>query len=292
MNCNLCPRLCGVNRTKMPGVCASPEAMTVARAAAHFGEEPCISGARGSGTIFFCGCGLRCVFCQNAAISRGGAGEKVDITKLRAIMQTLRAQGVHNINLVTASHYTDIVAEALTDFDLGLPVVWNSAGYERSETLRLLEGKVQIYLPDFKFFDPALARRYAAAPDYPEVAKAALFEMFDQAGDIEFDGDGLLTRGLLIRHLLLPGQVEDSLRVIDWVSDNFPPGTVMFSLLAQYTPMPGLEQYPELMRRLTTEEYEKAVEHLYASRITRGYVQELDAAGERYIPAWDLTGVG
>jgi len=265
--------------------------MTVARAAAHFGEEPCISGTRGSGAIFFCGCGLRCVFCQNAAISRGAAGKKVDITQLRAIMGHLKAQGVHNINLVTASHYTNAAAEVLEGFDPGLPVVWNSSGYERAETLRLLRGKVQVYLPDFKFFDPALAARYANAPDYPEAAKAALLEMFDQAGDIEFDGDGLLTRGLLIRHLVLPGQVEDSLRVIDWVSESFPPGTVMFSLLAQYTPMPGLEKYPELQRRLTAEEYNRAAERLYASRITQGYVQELDAASESYIPAFDLTGI-
>jgi len=271
--------------------------MTIARAAAHFGEEPCISGTRGSGTIFFCGCGLRCVFCQNAAISQGGAAGgdavsvQVDITRTCAILRGLKAQGVHNLNLVTASHYTDVIAETLAGFDPGLPVVWNSSGYERVETLKLLRGKIQIYLPDFKFFDPALAARYANAPDYPEAAKTAILEMFEQVGDIEFDDDGLLLRGLLIRHLVLPGQVEDSFKVIDWVSRSFPPGTVMFSLLAQYTPMAGLERYPELTCRLTAEEYGRAAERLYASRITRGYVQELDAASETYIPAFDLTGV-
>lgn len=293
MTCTLCPRACGADRARAPGLCGAPWEMRVARAAAHFGEEPCISGTRGSGTIFFAGCGLRCVFCQNAAISRDdAAGKTVDITELRAAMDRLRAAGVHNLNLVTASHYTDAVAEALTGYSPGLPVVWNSSGYERADTLRRLRGKIQVYLPDFKFFDPALAARFAAAPDYPEAAKAALLEMFSQVGDIELDGDGLLTRGLLIRHLVLPGHVQDSLRVIDWVAETFPPGTVMFSLLAQYTPMPGLEAVcPELARRLAPEEYRRAEEALYASRITQGYVQELDAAGETYIPAFDLTGV-
>ena len=263
----------------------------VCRAAPHFGEEPCISGTRGSGAVFFAGCNLRCVFCQNHDISRGAAGEAVDVARLRDIFLALRDQGVHNINLVTPTHYADVIAEALSGLSLGIPVVWNSGGYESVETLRRLEGLVQVYMPDYKYADAALAGRYSAAPDYPETALAALREMYRQTGPFVLDGDGVLQRGLLIRHLILPGAPENTLRVIDAVEDNFPAEHVMFSLMSQYTPMPGLEAYPELRRRVSAAEYERCLSYLDFSDIKHGYTQSPESATEDMIPAFDGTGV-
>ncbi len=263
----------------------------VCRAAPHFGEEPCISGTRGSGAVFFAGCSLRCVFCQNRGISRGAAGEAVTVPQLREIFLRLRDRGVHNINLVTPSHYSDVIAEALSGLDLGIPVVWNSGGYESVETLRSLEGLVQIWLPDWKYADSALAARYSAAPDYPQVVTAAVKEMFRQAGPFELDGDGLLRRGVLIRHLVLPGAPENTLRVIDAVEDNLPAKQVLFSLMAQYTPMPGLDDYPALQRRVTQEEYDRCMSYLDFSGIDHGYYQSPESATDEMIPAFDGTGV-
>ncbi len=263
----------------------------VCRAAPHFGEEPCISGTRGSGAVFFAGCNLRCVFCQNRAISRGAAGETVSAARLRDIFRSLRDQGVHNLNLVTPTHFSGVIAEALSGLSLGIPVVWNSSGYESVETLRRLEGLVQIYMPDFKYADPALAARYSAAPDYPETALAAIREMYRQVGPFAMDGDGILRRGLLIRHLILPGAPENTLRVIDAVEDNFPAEYILFSLMSQYTPMPGLEEFPELQRRVSPEEYERCASYLDFSDISNGYYQSLESATDEMIPAFDGTGV-
>ena len=289
--CTLCPRRCGVDRTAGLGFCASPRQALVTRAAPHFGEEPCISGTRGSGAVFFSGCNLRCVFCQNHSISRGGAGKALDTAGLRELFLRLRDQGVHNLNLVTPSHYSDRIAEALAGLDLGIPVVWNSSAYESVEQLRQLEGLVQVYLPDFKYADRALAGALSAAPDYPETALAAIREMIRQTGPAELDGDGLLRRGVLIRHLVLPGHAENSLRVIDAIEDLLPYRDVLFSLMSQYTPMPGLERWPELTRTLTAEEYGRVCSYLDFSSIERGYVQSLEAASEEMIPAFDGTGV-
>ena len=245
--CSLCPRRCGADRAAgQTGFCGAPETPVVARAAPHFGEEPCISGTRGSGAVFFAGCNLRCVFCQNYALSRNQLGREITVQRLRDIFLELRDQGVHNINLVTPSHDARAIAQALDGLELGVPVVWNSSGYESVETLRMLEGLVQIYLPDLKYADAALAARYSAAPDYPETARAAILEMFRQTGPFRMDGDGLLQSGVLIRHLILPEQGDNSRRVIDWVSDTFEPGDVLFSLMSQYTPMGELSAFPEL----------------------------------------------
>jgi len=289
--CRLCPRRCGAERDRSPGFCGVPAAPLVCRAAPHFGEEPCISGSRGSGAVFFAGCALGCVYCQNREISRGSAGVKLDVPALRDLFRRLADSGVHNLNLVTASHFSDTVAEALAGLRLEIPVVWNSSGYETVEQLRQLEGLVQVWLPDFKYADPMLAARYSAAPDYPQVALAAIQEMYRQAGPADLDADGLLRRGVLIRHLILPGAAENTLRVIDAVEDHFPAQNILFSLMAQYTPMPGLDRWPELTRPVSREEYERCRSYLDFSEIEKGYVQELESAGTEQIPAFDGTGV-
>lgn len=290
--CTLCPRRCGADREAgQIGFCGVPAAPMVCRAAPHFGEEPCISGTRGSGAVFFAGCNLRCVFCQNREISRGSAGETLTAAQLRELFLRLRDQGVHNLNLVTPTHYADVIAQALTGLDLGIPVVWNSSGYESVETLRRLEGLVQIYMPDYKYADAALAARFSGAPDYPETALEALREMFRQVGPFRLDGDGILQRGLLIRHLILPGAAENTLRVIDRVEDNFPPDGVLFSLMSQYTPMPGPEDFPELHRPISDAEFARCRSYLDFSDLRFGYWQSPEAATGDMIPAFDGTGV-
>ena len=290
--CSLCPRRCGADRAaSQPGFCGAPETPVVARAAPHFGEEPCISGTRGSGAVFFAGCNLRCVFCQNYALSRNQLGREITVQRLRDIFLELRDQGVHNINLVTPSHDARAIAQALDGLELGIPVVWNSSGYESVETLRMLEGLVQIYLPDLKYADAALAARYSAAPDYPEVAGAAILEMFRQTGPFRMDGDGLLQSGVLIRHLILPEQGDNSRRVIDWVSDTFEPGDVLFSLMSQYTPMGELSAFPELRHTVSPALNAAIYAHLLDSRIEDGFYQDLEAATGEMIPKFDGTGV-
>ena len=291
--CNDCPRQCAAKRgpDEPGGVCRSPALPRVSRAAPHYGEEPCISGPRGSGTIFFTGCNLRCVFCQNREISRGGGtGEILSVPQLRDLMLRLRDQGVHNLNLVTGAHFVRPIAEALRGLDLGIPVVWNSSGYESVESLRLLDGLVQVYLPDFKYWKPALAKRYSLAEDYPAVAAAAIHEMYRQTGPYALDGDGMLRRGVLIRHLILPGQDLNAMDVIDFAAEEFPAGSVLFSLMSQYTPMPGLERFPELQRRVDAETNQRLISYLQ-KRGLEGYWQEPDAATDEMIPAFDGTGL-
>ena len=289
--CTLCPRRCAVDRTTGSGFCASGELPTVARAALHFHEEPCISGTRGSGAVFFTGCNLRCVYCQNHTIICGAGGKAVTPERLREIYFALIAEGAHNINLVTPSHFADTVARSL-EGGLPVPVVYNCGGYESVETLRMLEGKVQIYLPDFKYTDQVLAARYSAAPDYPQIVEAALAEMVRQTGDWQADDNGILQRGVLIRHLVLPGHLENTFGVIDRVHTRFPRnGQVLFSLMRQYTPVVPLPQFPNLCRRVTDDEYEKAEQYLFDSGIEDGFVQDEDSAEEEYIPAFDGTGV-
>lgn len=291
-SCSLCPRRCGADRAAgQTGFCGAPEAPVVARAAPHFGEEPCISGTRGSGAVFFAGCNLRCVFCQNYALSRNQLGREITVQRLRDIFLELRDQGVHNINLVTPSHDARAIAQALDGLELGIPVVWNSSGYESVETLRMLKGLVQIYLPDLKYADAALATRYSAAPDYPETARAAILEMFRQTGPFRMDGDGLLQSGVLIRHLILPEQGDNSRRVIDWVSDTFEPGDVLFSLMSQYTPMGELSAFPELQHTVSPALNAAIYAHLLDSRIEDGFYQDLEAATGEMIPKFDGTGV-
>lgn len=290
--CRLCPRNCGSLRTPETGggVCGQGLTARVARAAPHMWEEPPISGERGSGAVFFAGCALKCVYCQNYALSRGEMGVPVSPEKLREIYRRLIDRGVHNINLVTAGHFLPAVLESLRE-PLPVPVVWNSSGYETVEQVRSLEGKVRVYLPDMKYMDSDLAQKYSAAPDYPETAKKAVLEMFRQTGPYVMGEDGLLRSGVMIRHLVLPGALENTRRVIDWVAGTFDAGDVLFSLMSQYTPMGRACDYPELDRRLTEDEYRQALGYMEERGIVDGFYQELDSAGEEYTPDFDLTGV-
>ena len=242
MRCNVCPRNCGAERTEIRGggVCGQPSAPVVAKAMLHQWEEPCLVGRRGAGTVFFSGCNLRCCFCQNGPISQEGFGKTVSVERLREIFRELIGQGAACLDLVTPTHFSDAIIEALGDEDWGVPVVWNCGGYEKVETLRRLEGKVQVYLPDFKYAMAEKGKRYSAAEDYFEVASAAILEMFRQTGPYVLE-EGRLKRGVLIRHLLLPGELENTRRCIDWVAEHFRPGEVLFSLMSQYTPQPGAE---------------------------------------------------
>lgn len=290
--CNDCPRRCSAVRSEAAGegFCRSGELPWLVRAAPHFGEEPCISGRRGSGAIFFSGCNLRCVFCQNREISRQSVGKSVSVPRLREIMLSLRDQGVHNINLVTPTHFTRTIAEALDGLELDIPVVWNSSGYESAETLRMLDGLVQIYMPDYKYADRELARRFSAAEDYPETAAAAIEEMFRQRGPFVMGRDGLLQSGVLIRHLILPGHDANSMDAIDFAADAFPEGSVLFSLMSQYTPMETFVRFPELNGRVSAESNE-LLRHYMRTRGLEGYWQEADSATGEMIPAFDGTGV-
>lgn len=291
MICRLCPRNCGALRTSTEGqgLCRMPETPLLARAALHHWEEPPISGTRGSGTVFFTGCPLGCVFCQNGDISQRNFGKPVTEERLWDICQELIAQGAHNINFVTPTHYAHVLA-SLLERPLPVPVVYNCGGYEKVDTLRALEGKVQIYLPDFKYLDPAAAQRYSGAPDYPEVATAAIQEMVRQTGPCQFDENGLLTRGVIIRHLILPGQVQGAKAVMDWVAETFPPHTVLFSLMSQYTPWGDLSQVPEVNRRLRRGEMQSAQDYMAALGLD-GFTQERTSSKEEYTPPFDLTGV-
>ncbi len=271
-------------------MCLSPALPRVARAAAHFGEEPCIGGSRGAGAVFFTGCNLRCVFCQNREISRGQTGRTLTVPQLRDLFLRLRDQGVASLDLVTGTHYTPWIAEALSGLDLGIPVVWNSSGYDSVESLRLLEGLVQVYMPDFKYWKPDLAKRYAAAGDYPQAAKAAIKEMFRQVGPYELDESGILQKGLLIRHLILPEQDLNAMDVMDFAAEEFPPGSVLFSLMSQYTPMPGLERFPELQKPIDPELNDRLIRYMQRLGLA-GYWQEPDSATADQIPDFDLTGL-
>ena len=275
MICNACPRRCGAERSEYQpgGVCASPALPRIARAAPHYGEEPCISGERGSGTVFFSGCNLRCVFCQNHEISRSKLGKTVSVERLADIFLELQDKGVHNINLVTPTHYTDAIVAALERAKLRIPVAWNSSGYDSVESLKKLEGLVRIYMPDFKYMDSQLAKRYSAAPDYPETAKAAIREMFRQTGPFVLDDEDMLQSGVLIRHLILPGD------------------DILFSLMAQYTPMPNTERFPELQKTVSAETNDALVEYMTRRGIYNGFWQEPCSATDDMIPDFDLTGV-
>lgn len=291
-NCQLCPRSCGADRSNgQHGICGMAADPVVARAALHYGEEPCISGQKGSGTVFFCGCPLHCVFCQNGSISTAApsAGKPITVARLREIFLELRAAGAHNINLVTGTHFVPAIARALAQ-PVGIPVVYNCGGYESIRSLRMLEGKVDVYLPDFKYALTEPAQKYSHAADYPEIAKAAILEMYRQTGPYQLDADGMLQRGVLIRHLVLPGNPDNTRRVIDWVAQTFAPGQVLFSLMSQYTPF-GIPPYPELRRTLTQEEYDAAADYLFDSGIEDGFMQELSSATDEMLPDFDLTGI-
>lgn len=290
MICSLCPRRCGAARTETAGsgVCGEGTLPRIARAALHRWEEPCISGTRGSGAVFFSGCALRCAFCQNEAISRGGCGEAVSIRRLADIFRELEDQGAHNINLVTAAHFIPAVLDALELYRPGIPLVYNSSGYESMEALRLLDGVIDVYLPDYKYIDPAMARLLSGAADYPDVAWAAITEMRRQTGKAVYDDQGMMTRGTLIRHLLLPGLTGDAMRILTRIRDELPDTPV--SLMGQYVPCGRARDIPGMNRRVTKREYDRVKAHMQMIGLD-GYRQELEAASGEYVPDFDLSGV-
>ena len=280
VNCNLCPRRCGVDRTKgEKGFCRCPDTALVAKTMLHKWEEPALAGDGGSGAIFFGGCTLGCKYCQNAAISSGPAGKETDSQELRQMMEDLISQGAENIDLVTPTHFLPTILPALSP-KLPVPVVYNCGGYERAETLRKLDGLVDIYLPDMKYADNTLAATLSGAKDYFQVAASAIKEMFRQVGPVQWNGEKV-TRGVIIRHLILPGQVENSLKVLDWIGDTFAPGEVLVSLMRQYTPMPGLTA--PFDRPITEEEYDSVLSWMFLNDI-EGFTQEADAATTAFIP--------
>ena len=279
-NCTLCPRQCGVDRTAgLTGYCGCPDWALVAKTMLHKWEEPALAGNGGSGAIFFGGCTLGCVYCQNRAISGGPAGQAVDSIQLRQIMEELIARGAENIDLVTPTHFLPTILPALEE-KLPVPVVYNCGGYERTQTIEALAGKVDIYLPDMKYADAKLAARLSGAADYFPVAAAAIRAMVEQVGPVRWQAEKV-TRGVIIRHLILPGHVENSLKILDWISDTFSPGQVLVSLMRQYTPMPGMPA--PFDRPVTEEEYQAVLSWMYLNDL-EGFTQEATAADEVFIP--------
>lgn len=289
--CTLCPRGCGADRINgETGFCGSGHMARVVRAAPHYWEEPCISGSRGSGTVFFSGCSLRCVYCQNREISLVPAGKELTVSELRDLFLRLAGSGVHNINLVTPTHFSDVIAQALEQ-PVGVPVVYNCGGYESAETLRMLEGKIDVYLTDMKYSDDALAGRLSSAPDYFRRAREAVREMSRQVGGYVIGDDGIMTRGLIIRHLILPGYPGNTEGVLRWFAGEFCGRHVKLSLMGQYFPPADAAETGAPARKLTEEEYDAAVALAGELGITDGYFQELGSASEEYVPPFDLTGV-
>ena len=287
-DCNLCPRGCRVDRTAgKTGFCGQTDQVKIARAAPHFWEEPVLCGQGGSGTVFFSGCTLGCVFCQNEEISHQGLGKEAK--NLRQVFERLIEQGVSNINLVTATQFLPSILPALTP-KLTVPVVYNCGGYESVETLKQLEGLVDIYLPDMKYSNNALAKTLSKAPNYVEVASAAILEMFRQVGRVKME-NGLMKQGMILRHLILPGQIDNSLGVLDWVETHFQPGEILFSLMSQYVPMGKAKTMPGFDRPINEMEYDAVLSYMELLGIEDGYTQDFSAAVEEYIPEWDLTGL-
>lgn len=293
-DCTLCPRNCHIDRTNgRKGYCRETEEVVVARAALHMWEEPCISGEKGSGAVFFSGCPVGCVYCQNKTISRGLTGKKITLERLSEIFLELQEQGANNINLVTPSHYVPQIITALSlarQKGLELPIVYNCGGYEKVETLKLLEGLVDIYLPDFKYISPEIAKKYSNCADYFDYASAAIQEMLRQVGEPAFAENGIMEKGVIVRHLVLPGCLEDSKAVIRWLHQTFG-DSIYISIMSQYTPLPGIEKYPELNRKITPAEYDELVDFAVSMDVVNAFVQDGETAKESFIPEFDDTGV-
>ena len=298
--CSLCPRKCNIDRTVHKGFCGETDRVRLARAALHFFEEPSISGTVGSGAVFFSGCNLKCVFCQNINISRGNTGKEVSIERLSDIFIELQEQNAANINLVTPSHYVLQIKQALLsakEKGLRIPVVYKSSAYELPETLALLEGLVDIYLPDLKYSDDSMAVKYSDAPGYSDHAKKAIAEMFRQTGPNRFDENGMMTKGVIVRHLLMPLGVNNAKAAVSYLYETYG-DDIYISLMNQYTPMEDSEilktageKYPELMRKVTKREYERLLDYVLSLGIKNAYFQEGKTASESFIPDFDLTGV-
>lgn len=292
-NCSLCPRNCHVDRHLRRGYCQCTDKLMAARAALHHWEEPCISGTKGSGTIFFTGCTLRCCFCQNYSISSQGFGKEISPDRLSEIFLELQDAGAHNVNLVTPTQYLPSILPALDRVKsrLHIPVVYNCGGYEKQETLAFLEGYVDIYLPDLKYYDSELSACYSGAADYFSVASKAIQVMIEQKGAPVFNKDGLLRSGVIIRHMVLPGSRKDSLRLLHWIKETLPDDHYLISLLSQFTPFYKSSEHPKINRRITTYEYESVLNEAIRLGLTDGYMQEKSSAKEEYTPPFDLEGI-
>lgn len=292
-NCRLCPRNCGVNRKKTHGFCKEKNKLRAARAALHHWEEPCISGTRGSGTVFFSGCTLKCCYCQNYSISQGDVGKEITTQKLTDIFLSLQEQGAHNINLVTPTQFLPWILPALEAVrpKLHIPVIYNCGGYEKPELIYLLKGYIDIYLPDFKYYDSGLSLRYSGAKDYFQIASRAIPAMIEQTGPPIFDSQGLLKKGVIIRHMVLPGCRKDSSAILNWLCHNLPKDSFLLSLLSQYTPFYKSSLYPEINRRITTYEYSRVLEEALDLGLDRGFMQEKSSAKEEYTPPFNLEGL-
>lgn len=297
--CELCPRACGVSRAEgKRGVCGETATIRLARAALHFWEEPCISGKRGSGAIFFAGCQLRCVYCQNQPIAQGTVGREISDSRLVDIFFELQAQGANNINLVTPDHFIPQIEEAIRQAKkegFSLPFVYNTSSYVTVEALRMLDGLIDIYLPDLKYLDEAHAREYSGAADYPQVAKAALQEMYRQVGSVRFvpvagEEEPMLRRGMVVRHLLLPGALADAKRIVAYLYDTYG-DDIYISLMSQYTPGKAVEQHPILRRKVRRRDYDALVDAAIRLGVENAFIQEGSAADESFIPAFDYEGV-
>ena len=290
-NCRLCPRECGADRANGEvGFCGMGDDPVLGLAALHYWEEPCISGEKGTGAVFFSGCNLGCPYCQNQKLTREKFGAQIDAERLRQIFFELIDKGATSIDLVNPTHFLPSVIEALST-PLPVPVIYNCGGYEKAETIKYLEGKIDIYLPDFKYADENLAQELSGIDNYADNAKAAIKEMFRQTGNYRLSAKGLLQKGVLIRHLILPGQLDNTFDVIDWLVENFPPGAVLFSLMGQYMPAGDLSRFPWLQRKLTAEEYKRAQDYLLALGWDDGYLQELSSSSDEFLPDFDLSGV-
>ena len=293
-DCHLCPRNCGVDRLAgQKGFCGVDAGIMVARAALHMWEEPCISGKEGSGAVFFSGCSLGCVFCQNRTISKGQSGKVIIVERLAELFLDLQGQKANNINLVTAGHFLPQVREALIlakEQGLTIPVVYNSSGYEKAEMLRYLDGLVDIYLPDLKYLEADLAGKYSHAKDYPEVAMKALEEMVRQVGTPEFDERGMMKKGVIVRHLLLPGHVRNSKKVLEYLYGIYG-DQIYISLMNQYTPMPAMKDDPQLSRKVTDREYDRLLDHAISLGVTNCFIQEGETAKESFIPEFNGEGI-
>ena len=291
--CNICPRNCNVDRSEKTGFCSMTDTVRISRAALHMWEEPCISGEKGSGTVFFSGCNMKCVFCQNKEISTGGFGKDITVERLAEIFLQLQQKGALNINLVTPTHYTLQIIEAVKlakSRGLTLPIVYNTSSYEKPETIKMLEGTVDIWLPDFKYTDNIAAQRYSKAKDYVQFAKAAIDEMVRQQPECVFDDDGIIQKGVIVRHLVLPGQVNAAKKAVQYLYDRYG-DSIFISIMSQYTPCTDLGAYPEINRKITPEEYDEVVDFAVDIGVENGFLQEGESASESFIPPFDLTGV-
>ena len=291
--CNICPRNCNVDRSEKTGFCSMTDTVKISRAALHMWEEPCVSGENGSGTVFFSGCNMKCVFCQNKDISTGGFGKEITVGRLSDIFLELQGKGALNINLVTPTHYTLQIIDAVKMArakGLKLPIVYNTSSYEKVETIKMLEGIVDVWLPDFKYMDNAVAQKYSKAADYVNCATAAIDEMVRQQPECVFDDDGIIQKGVIVRHLVLPGQVQGAKDAVEYLFNRYG-DNIFISIMSQYTPCTDLSAYPEINRKLTQQEYDDVVDYAVEIGVENGFLQEGESASESFIPPFDLEGV-